>query len=489
MVKKQRNVLVAASMSVVAALLLASAEALPGVRVSLTMAGMNYVKSVVMPQLEAQITQTQIPDVEAKIKISKLLGSATVGMNGIKVTTFHAGNVDISLTPSSTVTGRVAGVSTVIEFGWHYKYKGVHDSGRARAEVSGASTGVSIKLASDAAGRPAGTITASDFNIGSLNVKVTTGSITKVIYNLLLKWCRGIITNAVNKNVRDQLARSGNAMLAAALATLPVKVDLGSNMTLSYALAENPLVTTDAGGRLILGPVAETYATRDGPGKSPYKPSAMPTSGALGKTLELFVNEFALNTFAYAYVRAGNTHWHVGKDNASGSAAKYFESVYYSVIAPGLLTKYGAAAEMRIEMDVAAAPKITFQPDGFALDASMETVFQAKNAQGAFETAFSLAVALHCKGAVAVSGTQLKGSLEAAGISITLAQSNVGDVAVKLLDEVVSFAAGVALKVVNVYLDRGIPLPVVSGVALVNPAIVWGSNYVSIQTDFTYTPK
>lgn len=470
------------------AALLASAEVAPGLRTTISNGALDYIRSVMQPTLVKEVLNVKIPDVNTKVKSP--IGKIKASLSQIKVTQFSIGHSSVSVSPDSLVTVSLTNVAVHVTMRWHYKTKIlIRDSGHADVTTSTAHTKIVVRMGRDATtGAPTATIVSTDFDVGNLKIKLHGGA--SWLYNIFIKHFRGKIQSAVNNQVRSKMSTTVQTLLKNALATIPLSVNFGNGMSLAYPLADAPSVLGTYGGRLVLGSVAESYATKEGRGKSPYKPTSMPkttATSAPGPMLEVFVNDYALNTFSYAFVHSGQADWKFDKSKASADKAKMFVTGYYETIAPQLVQKYGKTANIRLDLSVSQPPKVIFQPDGFNLQTAASLVLQVSTGS-TFARAFGLTLTIGTKGTAALKGTSLTGKLSVLNVTATLSQSEVGNVDVNAMHDVVSYTASLATDLVNTFLAKGIPLPVIKGFTFTSPQLRWGANYLAVITGFTYKP-
>lgn len=94
----------------------------------------------------------------------------------------------------------------------------------------------------------------------------------------------------------------------------------------------------------------------------------------------------------------------------------------------------------------------------------------------------------------AAEGTKssLAGNLTFLEVPLSLEKSSIGNITAEVqgLQEIAALlAATYIIPALNSYLNKGFPLPIVDGVALVNPAVNFRAGYLEVETDFKYTPS
>jgi len=279
-------------------------------------------------------------------------------------------------------------------------------------------------------------------------------------------------------------------MISSALASIPLSYDFGNGISLCYALADMPLVIPDYGSRFVGGSVAEFYVTKEGRGKSPFKPSVMPkttATSAPGPMLELFINDYAINTLSYSYVHSGNTKFVIDQKNAPEEAKPLLVTGYYASAAPGLVKKYGLDTPLRLDFEIAQVPTLYMQPEGFQLKTAAMLTMEV-NESNTFTKVIGMNVDMEISGTVTLKDTSIFPHLDIINVTASIASSSVGNVDVKGMQDLIDFTTTYATSMINDQLAAGIPLPVAKGISFVDPKIVWGNNYVAIASSFSYKP-
>jgi len=261
-------------------------------------------------------------------------------------------------------------------------------------------------------------------------------------------------------------------------------------MSLCYALADQPSVLSENGGRMVAGSVAESYVTKEGRGHSPFTPSSMPkttATSAPGPMLELIVNEFAFNTLSYAFIHSGNTHMVLDEKNAPVEAKPLLVSGFYASAIPGLIKKYGTDAKLLFELDVNDVPSIFFRPEGFLLQASAPLTMEVDD-NSTYTKVIMMDLGMTVSGIINLVESNLTAHLDGINVTAKVTSSTVGDVDMKGMQQLIDFIFKYAVEIFNEVLAKGAPLPVVKGLTFVDPKIIWGSNYVVIASSFSYSP-
>jgi len=467
--------------------LLVSADVDPGFRTTVSNGGLEYAKSVLQPILVEKIKTVTIPDLEDTVKTP--VGKTKISVTNIHLNDFSLQNTAIVLTAPNVGTVSIDGIALNLNFDWRYKAKFASDHGSGDASSSGASTKISAAISKDDKGAPVVTLTDTGFDCGDLDIKLHGGA--SWLYNFIINMFKSVVHNEVNSVVRSKMREIIQGMIEGALSSIPLSCKFaGDTMGLSYAMADQPTVLPEYGGRMAAGSVAEFFDAKEGPGHSPFKTSAMPkttATSAPGPMLELFLDDFVFNTFSYAYVHSGNAHIQLDKNTVPEEAKPLFISGYYASAMPGLVEKYGMEADLRLDFDLQQVPTLYMQPDGFQFKSSAMLSLDV-NTNTSYERAAGLNVDIISSGNIQIKGTSIFAEIKTLKVNVSVASSTIGKIDVDGLQQLIDFTVTYATSELNEKLAQGIPLPVVNGLAFVDPKITWGANYVAITSSFSYTP-
>jgi len=465
------------------ALIAAAAEVNPGLRTTISNDALDYLRKTLQPVLIEEVKTAKIPD------MSDDVSHVHIYLTDIKLSEFNLEKSSVVLSTPNFGTLSLSGISVHLNMNWRYNAHIAKDHGTAEVHTSGASTSIKVALARNPkTGAPAVTVTDTGFDCGDFDIKMHGGA--SWLYNMIIKSFKGKIRDSINKAVREKMQDTINQMVTKALATVPMSVDFGNGISLCYELADDPAVIPDYGKRFVAGSVAESYITKEGRGKSGFKPTAMPkttATSAPGPMLEIFINDFAINTLSYSYVNSGNTHMIIDDKNAPAEAKPLLVSGYYVSAAPGLVKKYGTDAPLRMDFEVGQVPTLYMQPDGFQLKTAGMLTMEV-NESNTFTKVIGMNLNILVAGSVVLKNTTIIPHLDVLNVTCSIASSSVGEVDPQGMQDLIDFTTTYATSELNDKFANGIPLPVVKGLTFVDPKIVWGSNYLAIASSFSYKP-
>jgi len=453
----------------------------PGLRVTISNDALNYLMRQVLPDIVAQVKTTKIDDMEDEV--STPIGKAKIDITNIKLDDFSVENVSVALADPNVVTVSLTGIALSMEYNWHYKTWIASDGGSGTADTDDATAVITVTLAKNETGGLVVTVSQTVFDCGSLDVHLSGGA--SWLYNVLLKWFRGKMRDNINKEVSEQMATTLQEKIDDALDTVPIVVDLGKNVSTTFAIADDPSVSNE---RVIVGCKAESYVTDEGPGHSPFTPADMPktTINTIpGPMVEMLVNEFVVNTLSYAFINAGNAHMEIDEKNAPVAAKPLLVTGAYAAAAPGLVKQYGLVTPVRLRYDVSQVPTVYMEPDGFRME-TIALLSMDVNQDGNYTEVIVIQLNLDQNGTVTLKNNRLTAKIDGSKASSEVTKTTVGDVNIKAMQDLFDFIVPFVTDTLNVILAIGYPLPIVKGVKLINPQLTWASSYLIITSDFEY---
>lgn len=148
----------------------AYAQVPPGIEVSLSSPGLNYLITQLVPELEREIGTITIPDINGE------KDGFDYGVNNIKCQSFRVSTVAATLAPPSTINVALGDIAVSCTAGWSFKLKvWPHTpSGSGSATVSVSNTNAAATVAMSVSSlRPSLACTSASLNIGNVDVSLS----------------------------------------------------------------------------------------------------------------------------------------------------------------------------------------------------------------------------------------------------------------------------------------------------------------------------
>lgn len=465
----------------------------PGFRVAITAKGLDYGRQVGIAFLESSLRDLKIPDLTGKEKISFGIGHITF--------TWTVSNVQIqslaiptsSLTSgSSGLTLKASGISA--KTGGHINVNDGHDIPHISASTdlditfSGVSFSVSILFGSDSNGRPTAKTSGCTSSVAGAHVSFHGGDswIYKVVNkianfdkmlrdNFAPQFCKGV-TSAIN----DQLNH--------ALETAPIIVKVDKYAEVNYALLQSPVYTANSIATLHKGEF-ESIAK---PTEAPFSPPSLPPINDTCEMMYVWLTEYVVNTAGLVYHEAGFLAYNVTPNKVPKGIPLQLNTSSFKAIIPELYNKYPNMA-MQLEVKTTKPPQLNIVPTSANLTAmgavNVQVITPNKTIQSAF--VMGLTVDMNAFAWVHPNGTKqvISANITLLKFDFNIISSNVGTISTSLLNSAVKLLVNLfVIPVANTYAVRGLEIPLVDGVAFVNPKVSFGEGYILVSSDVNYKP-
>ena len=332
------------------------------------------------------------------------------------------------------------------------------------------------------------------------------------LYNILLKLLQGTLRKAIAKAVNGALTTAINKQGNAVLARLPNKMHIGGgNSSTNYELAVSQFNVQGAGGAAtaILALGAKAHNAQNN-ALCPINAPAMPaivTPAHYMLQAQLSPAMLACSLWTAYQNHALDAYY-------SKAAPKAFplplSTKGWALFVPALTAKYpDSPMDARITFKSGAPPQLTVSPSGGLQLHNLSTVFDFGvmsaasgslrggdgSAVGASTPAFSLGVTFQVGFKVTSVnerdpttgrvGPTLKFAVTALSAQYSVLRSSIGAIDVGGLQGLTNLLLPFMKEAINYFGGMGFHLPALGGMEFSNPAVVFQSNALAINTNIT----
>jgi hypothetical protein len=451
-----------------------------GIRVAITDKGLKYVSQVAVPILEKQLSSVTIPDVPFDMDGFEGSLSAITCKNFAIGTMVLNANAD----PAASVALDATDVALSCNAKWKYKLKvWPHvPKGDGSVDISigdGSAFSGTVGLNNNT-----GLFTSLSLPACTSNVKVSNlhfhGGISGDILNLF----KSLITSTIEKEVNGQvcsaiktaLVTDANPQLAKPPADYLACTVLGKSVVCDVSLAQQPSSSTP-------------------PIPVPALPVPDPTAAPTHEIL-IMIDMTPINYVLYVVWDAGILDLIVTSDMIPSNFPQILNTSNFNDIAPGMFKKWPNLG-MQLEINVTSAPLFQVittdsNHNHTALTATLQTdiIFQVLDPDTGLENAFDV----HCPFTASVevdvmalnNQQSINASLHALDCTLSLVNTNVGNVSLDQLQGLVSLVVDLVEPMINKKLSNlTIPIPTFGSVNLTNSeiAFVEEGQYLLVATD------
>jgi len=347
------------------------------------------------------------------------------------------------------------------------------------------------------------TASALHAHLAATAVQLNVGSIDLTFHGSLLDWLLNLFKGYIEKQVRSGLTSAFAAAIASVITTqinpalaampmaLPIPAPPPYNFTVvRFGLTDSPAFTPSFMAVDLQGDVVPAAAGGRDP---PITPPALPpwTAASADYAVQLQMSQYTPESAIYAYYAAGELQWLLPPSQLPFGLNK---TSSYAPIAPGLPAAW-PNAPVSLNVSFAALPNVTISPAGVAIAAPLLLGFIVAGNHSDTPTAFTLLAETTFAGAITARAAN--GSAPAAllariaylNASLSTQSTAVGPVNTALLQALADFVfGGIIVPEVNALIAGGLPLPQIGGVTLISPAVFYGDGYLTVATNFSFTP-
>jgi len=201
--------------------------------------------------------------------------------------------------------------------------------------------------------------------------------------------------------------------------------------------------------------------------------------------LQMFVTDYLVNSFLFSSCEDGKLHTLITNSEVPADSPIQLNttSAVWGSIAPGL-TKLYPNNLMELCINATTTPRASFSTTGAIIVARGNIMVDVINDDTPVN-AFVLNVTVYCSGDAAVSGSNLTAHLNYLYTNISLLSTNIGNVIIDGMSELMNFLITAMLPLVNQKIGEGFVLPTIDGVTLNSPVIGWGAGYLYVSICFT----
>jgi len=455
-----------------------------GAKMTMNQNALNRLKEQLLPVAEKAAMTASIPDMQDRVK-APVIGRIDVTIKNIQITSLSVKTSSITFASNNQLVVTLSGVDIGVHIGWHYRevsWPHVHDSGKGSAHTSNAGGDVIIALGVDNKGHPTAQIVQGYLSLGSLSITIKGGR--SWLYQVIVDHFHGKIVSAIQNGLNGALTGQIQNQLNKLLAGIPTQHTLGDHLAIDYSIGriavQNNLLTAGIAG--------EFFPKGSHSGNAPGQPVSMPDT-FVNKMVQIFLSSFSAESLGYAIYKSALGSKTITKELVPEMARQFFSTDFYAQYAPGIIKRFGSGVDVQLKLGLHQTPRVFFrQGKKVEIQAGLELTVSCKEASTKqFRDAFTALIDTDIHGEVKVSNTVISGTLfDATSIKATLVQTQVGNVDVNGINDLVQFALSISQDYINQILAKGTPLPSMPGMKFLNPSVIYQDDYIIIATDMSF---
>ncbi|NXA03588.1 BPI protein, partial [Sapayoa aenigma] len=433
----------------------------PGFMVRITQAGLDYAHQHGIAILEKELAQLTLPDISGDFRVLRV-GKVHYEFSRLRLRNFHLPYSRISPDPNVGLQVSISNAFAELDGNWRVKLFFIRDHGSFDLKVENIYIKISLKLGSNAIGKP--TISTSDCSTRISKVRVLFSGKFAWLYNLFHGAIESKLRKILESKVCDTVDESVHNDLQTYIQTLPVTARIDAMAGIDYSLVSPPTATAQSLDTNLKG---EFYSLTHR-STVPFSPLPLSFPSDHDRMVYFGASSYFFNTAGFAYHRAG---------------ALVFEITDAMMFSPRSVGPHPFPAfpqleqmypnmPMKFRLSTLTAPFLNIGPEGISLKPVVDVQAYAILPSSSLAPLFLLSLVRNVSAVIDVRSGHIVGRLDMGRIKLSLKDSAVGAFPVRLLQSIMNIlASNVLLPRLNARLDKGFPLPLPDRIQLSNTLV------------------
>uniref|UniRef100_A0AAR2LJ67 Bactericidal permeability-increasing protein n=1 Tax=Pygocentrus nattereri TaxID=42514 RepID=A0AAR2LJ67_PYGNA len=451
-----------------------------GVKVKLTVKGLEYGHQIGIATLQEKLKSIKIPDMSGSETIFPFC-KVSYSLTGLQILNLGLPKSQVRLVPGTGVSLSISDAFINLHGNWRVKYlRIIQDSGSFDLAVSGLTISTTINVKSDGTGRPMVSGVNCQAAVGSAKIRFHGGS--SWLYNLFSKFVDQALRSTLQKQICPLVDEAIDEMNPR-LKTLNVLAQVDKYAEIEYSMVESPVVSNS---NIDLSLKGEFYNIGQHK-EPPFSPNPFSLPPQDSNMLYIGLSAFTINSAGFVYNSAGALSLYITDDMVS---TKHW-SIPLTLRSRSLcqIAKQYPGLMMKLLVKTVKEPTITFEPDNVTLQVQSAVTAYAIQPNSTLSPLFVLNLNASVSAKIYVEGVKVAGTLTLNKIDMALAKSYVGPFEVKSLNNIILMVLKImVIPKVNARLEEGFPLPAIGKMNLVNTQLQILKGYMLIGTDVQFTP-
>ncbi|XP_029012184.1 bactericidal permeability-increasing protein-like [Betta splendens] len=448
----------------------------PAIQFTLTDKGLYYAKHKGADWIQEKLEDVTLPDVSGEVSMG-LLGSIDYTLSDMTVTKCDLPEPSVEFYPDATgLKTSISDLSVALTGSWSTHYHSIHDGGSFDMAVFQVDVTSVVKLGKDSDGRLSVTSVSCDAEVGDVAMQFHGGA--SWIFQPFVKHFKGRIGSKIQAQICPSVEEE-IVQLEQHLQAMNVSFDLNPVVMLDLPLTGLPVITASS---LTLGLKGEFYSIRTHT-EPPFKAQPFTLPEQQDYMLSLGLSEFTLNSASFGYYTAG-----VLQTTIDDSMIPSYCPVRLNTTSMGhyipQLPKMFPGLLMSLKVYAQDVPAFSFQPDVVRLGVQAGVKAFAIQKNGTQTPLFTLILDSKFSGKVWTSDARLKGSVKMDNFTLRLKATEIGSFSTADLENLVlNGIQKVGIPVLNEKLAKGVILPRMKQVQLVNTVLKVEKGFVAMSSD------
>ncbi|XP_038149973.1 bactericidal permeability-increasing protein [Cyprinodon tularosa] len=445
----------------------------PAVQVILTNKGLQYGKHVGTGWVQDKLKQITLPDISGSVNI--FIGDVHYTLSGVTIKKCDLPEPNVEFFKSIGLNTSITGLSFAASGEWSTRFGVIHDGGSFDMAIFNIGLISYVKLRNDAKGHLFATSIGCDASVGDVILNFYGGA--SIIFKPFIKYFKGHILRKIQEAICPAV-RTAIMELDLHLLTMNVSYNVNEVLSLDVPLSGLPVI---GASNLQLGFKGEFYSIKTHK-EPPFEPQKFILPAQAGYMLSVGMSEFTLNSASYGYFSAGELHVLINDSMIPPGIPFHLNTSSMGNLIPQL-PKMFPGLMMNLNVYAREAPLFSFQPGVTTLGVKASVKASAIEPNGTQVPLFTLNIDLSASFKMMIGKGKLMGSMAVDNITLSLASSEIGDFKIDPLETLMKTAVRLAQMKVNLILGKGIILPRMKYVQLVNTVLKMDKGFVAVFSD------
>ncbi|XP_055508375.1 bactericidal permeability-increasing protein-like [Leucoraja erinacea] len=446
----------------------------PGIQTKITQKGLEYGKQVALSFAEQKIQEFPLPEISGTISTFGLKYHIT----GMRVRRFGLPVSDVGLIPNTGFKSSVEKAYIGISGNWHTIFGLIHDGGTFDLNINDLSAAFIVGVSLDSS-RPMITYNNCVATLGDLDLKMYGGG--SWFYKMFLGKVKDLIRQIIPKQLCSEF-RNRVGKLEDVIQTLRVSWQLDKYVEFDYSLVGEPEITTDFIDFPIKGELYDVQHHTE----APFTAQLFNLSNITNQMLVVGLSEYSVNTGGFAYFVAGALQFNITNDMIPKDIPFQLNTSSLNFLLPEVAKEYPNLL-MKVVMSATKQPIVKLVPGKFSSDVFTAAEVFVILPNNSLAELFLLGITASVSGQVYTSYGKLHGSVSLSSVDLVLEESKVGTIPVNQMETVLKLGLQkIVIPKINAKLKKGLPIPKIDKIALINPIIEIDQGSILFATDIQY---
>ncbi|KAL6202422.1 hypothetical protein ACLB2K_026130 [Fragaria x ananassa] len=439
--------------------------------------GLDFTKDLLIEEAISSIIPLELPQIEKSVKIP-LIGQVDVALSNITIYSVDIASSYVE-TGDSGIALVASGATANLSMHWQYSYTTwlfeVTDNGAASIQVEGMEVGVTLAL-KDQQGSLKLSVLDCGCYVKDISIKLDGGA--SWLYQGLVDAFGGQIVSAVEENIAKKV-NEGITKLDSSLQSLPKQIELDDIASLNVTLVDNPVLSNSSIEFQINGlfttPIDDSTSSLDHKGSLNPLPCSAPA-----RMVEISLHEDVFNSVSLVYFNANYMNWVINKIPEQS----LLNTAEWRYIVPQLYKQY-PNKDMDLNVTVSSQPIVTVVNNGIDIIVYSDVTIDVIDDEVIPVACISMHIHASCTPEILRS--KLSGIVKLNDFTTSLKWSKIGNVHMHLVQAVLSTVLRtVVVPYVNLWLWKGLPLPLPHGFTLHNSETFSTNSRLTVYSDVAF---